>query len=249
MKSFIKLFNVLATALVLPALLLPASFVYAACPHPVKIISSTPADNAKGADPSAPIVIVWDKTTYTLPSGTHDYKPMLESINIAGGRYKLGALLTTEWGAGGKVSWNGDKETITPEAPLEPGTQYKLWTYTYTSGDEICPAYGGEIVFVTGGEPPQDNNPVRKIDISTIYHGNDQGSGKIEGEITAINDVLKILTIKESFMKSIHVILYDGLMVMRNGSFAMPANLKVGDKITGDFMGGRLYMMTATGGQ
>ena len=249
MKSFSNLLNILTAALVLPALLLPVSFAYAACTPPVKIISSAPADRSKGADPSAPVVLVWDKTTYALPAGTHDYKPMLESINIAGGRYKLGALLTTEWGAGGKVAWEGDKETIIPEAPLEPGTQYKLWTYTYTSGVEGCPAYGGEIVFVTAGEPPQDNNPVRNIDISTIYHGNEQGSGKIEGEIIALNDELKVLTVKESFMKSINVILYDGLMVMRNGGFAMPANLKVGDKIAGDFMGGRLYMITATGGQ
>ena len=64
-----------------------------------------------------------------------------------------------------------------------------------------------------------------------------------------INDELKVITVKESFMKSINVILYDGLMVMKNGNFAMPSNLKVGDKITGDFMGGRLYMITATGGQ
>lgn len=249
MKSFLKLSRMLTVAVILSALFLPVASAYAACPPPVKIISSTPADRSKGADLSAPIVIAWDKTTYTLPAGIHDYKPMLESINIAGGRYKLGALLTTEWGAGGKVSWNGNQETITPEAPLEPGTQYKLWTYTYTSGDEKCPAYGGEIVFVTAGEPPQDNNPVRKIDISSIYHGDDQGTGRIEGEITAVNDELKIMTVKESFMKSIHVMIYDGLMVMRNGSFAMPANLKVGDKIAGDFMGGRLYMITATGGQ
>ena len=247
MNSFNKLSGILIASLVLSSLLLPASIVYAACAPPVRIISSIPADKSKGADPSAPVVIVWDKTTHPLPAGTHDYKPILESINIAGGRYKLGALLTTEWGAGGKVSWNGDKETITPEAPLEPGTQYKLWTYTYTSGDEICPVYGGEIVFVTAGEPPQDNNPVRKIDISTIYHGNEHGAGKIDGEITAINDDLKVMTVKESFMKSINVILYDGLMVMRNGSFSMPAKLKVGDKIAGDFMGGRLYMITATG--
>ncbi|MCC7203073.1 MAG: hypothetical protein IT393_10500 [Nitrospirae bacterium] len=248
MKYLIKFVNTFFAGLVVTALLLPA-YSFAECPPQVKIISSTPADRAKGADPSAPIIIVWDKTTYTLPAGILDYKPMLESINIAGGRYKLGALLTTEWGAGGKVAWDGDRETIAPEAPLETGTQYKLWTYSYTSGTEKCPPYGGEIVFVTAGEPPQDNNPVRKIDISAIYHGNDEGTGKIEGEITAIHDELKLMTVKESFMKSINIILYDGLMVMRNGGFAMQANLRVGDKITGDFMGGRLYMITATGGQ
>ena len=247
--KFIRLLNAIFVGWALPTLLLLVVSAHAACPPPVRIISSTPSDKSKSADPASPIVITWDKTTHQLPTAIHDYKPMLESINIAGGRYKLGALLTTEWGAGGKASWNGDKETITPEAPLEPGTQYKLWTYTYTSGEEACPVYGGEIVFVTAGDTPQDNNPIRKIDITTIYHGNEQGSGKIEGEITVINDELKVITVKESFMKSINVILYDGLMVMKNGNFAMPSNLKVGDKITGDFMGGRLYMITATGGQ
>ncbi len=247
MKLTLKLLNVFIAGWIISALLLPIVPSYAACPPPVKIISSIPSDKSRSADPAMPIVLTWDKTTHTFQTGVHDYKPMLESINIAGGRYKLGALLTTEWGAGGKVSWDGNKETITPEAPLEPGTQYMLWTYTYTSGDESCPVYGGEIVFVTAGEPPQDDNPVRKIDLSTIYHGNDKGSGKIEGEITALNDALKVITVKESFMKSINIILYDGLMIMRNGTFAMPSNLKTGDKITGDFMGGRLYMLNATG--
>ena len=246
---FIRLLNAIIVGCALLTLLLSGISAYAACPPPVKIVSSTPADKSKSADPASPIVITWDKTTHQLPTAIHDYKPMLESINVAGGRYKLGALLTTEWGAGGKVSWDGDRQSITPEAPLEPGTQYKIWTYTYTSGNEVCPVYGGEIVFVTAGDTPQDNNPIRKIDITTIYHGNEQGSGKIEGEITVINDELKVITVKESFMKSINVILYDGLMVMKNGNFAMPSNLKVGDKITGDFMGGRLYMITATGGQ
>src|SRR3972149_3013099 len=184
MRYFFNLLNIISAGLVLPALLLPVSYAYAEC---------------------TPTVIVWDKTTHNLPGVTHDYKPMLESMNIAGGRYKLGVLLTTEWGAGGKVAWEGDKETITPEAPLEPGTQYKVWTYTYTSGVEGCPAYGGGGVFFLGGEAPLDKKPVRNIDISTIYHGNEQGSGKIEGEIIALNDELKVLTVKESFMKSINV--------------------------------------------
>ncbi|MCC6543317.1 MAG: hypothetical protein IT392_02300 [Nitrospirae bacterium] len=247
MNSLFKLFLIITIGLSLPSLLLPISYTFAGCTPVVKIISSVPADRSKGIDPSAPIIITWDKTADNLAGGTYDYKPMLESLNIAGGRYLLGVLLTTEWGAGGKVVWDGNKETVTPEAPLEPGTQYKIWTYTYTSGAEACPATGGELVFVTAGEPPQDNNPVRKIDISTIYHGNELGAGRIEGDITAINDELNIVTVKESFMKSINVILYDGLMAMRNGSLAQPSNLKVGDKITGDFMGGRLYMITATG--
>lgn len=221
--------------------------VDAICPPPLKITSSRPPNKSKDADPSAPIVITWDKTTHPLPSGEYDYKTILESINIAGGRYGLGALLTTEWGIGGKVEWDGNKQTITPEAPLEPGTQYMVWTYTYTSGMEICPRLGGEITFFTSGDPPDDNKPVRKFDLSSLYHGNEAGSGRIEGEITAINSDLSIITVKENFLKSINIILHEGIMLTRNGNFTSPAEIKVGDTVTGEFMGGRLYMLTANG--
>ncbi len=222
--------------------------VYAVCPPPLKIISSQPADKSKAADPMAPVVVTWDKTTYALPSGTHDYKPMLESINIAGGRYGLGTLLTTEWGVGGKVTWEGDKETITPESPLEPGTQYRVWTYVYTSGGEACPVYGGEIVFVTAGNPPEDNKPIRKFDLTTLYYGNEAGSGKIAGDITEINNDLHVIAVKEGVLKKINIIISEGIMVMRNGNMASLSALKVGDKVTGEFMGGRLFMITASGG-
>lgn len=220
---------------------------FAECPPPVKIISSQPANNSKNADPALPIVITWDKTTFALSTGVYDYKPNLESINIAGGRYGLGALLTTEWGIGGKAAWEGDKETITPEAPLEPGTQYKVWTYTYTSGSDMCPAIGSEIVFITAGPPPDDNKPVRKFDLTTLYHGNETGSGKVEGEIVELNNDLHVITVKEGYLKKTNMILYEGVMVMRNSGFSSTAALKVGDKITGEFMGGRLFMITATG--
>lgn len=221
--------------------------VHAACPPSLKIISSQPANKSKDADPSAPIIITWDKTTHALSSGEYDYKTILESINIAGGRYGLGALLTTEWGIGGKSEWNGNKQTITPETPLEPGTQYMVWTYTYTSGMEVCPKLGGEIIFITSGTPPDDNKPVRKLDLSNLYHGNETGSGKIEGEITSINNDLSIITIKENFLKSINIILHEGIMITRNGNFGSLADVKVGDDVTGEFMGGRLYMLTAKG--
>lgn len=222
---------------------------FAACPPPIKIVSSQPSNNSKNADPASPIVITWDKTTHAFTKSVYDYKTNLESINIAGGRYGLGALLTTEWGLGGKVTWEGDKETITPDAPLEPGTQYKVWTYTYTSGTEICPTIGGEIVFVTAGTPPDDNKPIRKFDLTTIYHGNESGAGKIDGEIIDINNDLRIVTVKEGYLKKINVMLYEGVMVMRNNNFTMPSGLKVGDKIVGEFMGGRLFMITAKGSE
>lgn len=220
---------------------------FAACPPPVKIISSQPPNNSKNVDPAPPIVITWDKTTFALSTGVYDYKPNLESINIAGGRYGLGALLTTEWGIGGKASWEGDKETITPEATLEPGTQYKVWTYTYTSGSEICPTIGGEIAFVTAGAPPDDKKPVRKFDITTLYHGNETGSGKVEGEIIEINNDLHVITVKEGYLKKLNMVLFEGVMVMRNNNFSATSALKTGDKFVGEFMGGRLFMITATG--
>jgi len=225
----------------------PSFSGYAICPPAIKLLSSRPPHQSKNGDPTAPIVLVWDRTTYQLPTGVHDYKPHLESINIAGGRYGLGTLLTTEWGIGGKVEWDGDKETITPEAPLESGTQYKVWTYVYTSGDETCPPYGGEIIFTTSGDPPEDNNPIRKIDLSSLYFGDEMGSGKVEGDIIAIHDNLPLITLRERSRKTINLILNEGIMVMRNGNPSLPTALKVGDTIVGEFMGGRLFMITATG--
>ncbi len=240
----VALYKRFASAGTIAILLLMIPSVYAACLPAVRIVSSQPADRSKDADPAAPIIMTWDKTVHTLPTGTHDYKPMLGSINMAGGRYGLGTLLTTEWGVGGQAAWDGDKEIITPEAPLEPGTQYRVWTYVYTSGGEACPANGGEIVFVTAGAPPEDNRPVRKFDLTSLYHGNEAGSGKIEGEITAIDKDLHVITVKEGMLKKVNVVLYEGIMVMKGGNLASPADLKVGDTIKGEFMGGRLYMIT-----
>lgn len=237
------LYRMFAGAGVIAPLLLFSLPVDAACLPAVRIVSSQPADRSKDADPAAPIILTWDKTEHALTAGTHDYKPMLGSINIAGGRYSLGALLTTEWGVGGQVAWDGNKETITPEAPLESGTQYRVWTYVYTSGGEVCPANGGEIVFVTAGSPPEDNRPIRKFDLTSLYHGNETGTGKIEGEIAAIDKDLHVITVKEGMLKKISVVLYEGVMVMKGGNFVSPTDLKVGDAIKGEFMGGRLYMI------
>lgn len=230
-------------AFIIIIIVLMFSLSYAACPPLLKIKSSIPPDGAKDADISSPIIIEWDKTEFNLPSGLFDYKPKLESINIAGGRYGIGTLLTTEWGIGGKVAWEGKKEIITPEAPLEPGTQYRIWTYVYTSGDEMCPPYGGEIIFITKGKPPDDNNPIRNFDLSTLYHGDKMGSGSIEGEIVSINSELGVITVKRRFSQHVNIILHDGIIIMRNGNFLPPSELKTGDRIEGKFMGGRLYMI------
>src|SRR3972149_11458422 len=97
----VALYKRFAAAWMLPAVILMNLSVDAACLPAVRIVSSQPADRSKDADPAAPIILTWDKTEHALPAGTHDYKPMLGSINIAGGRYGLGTLLTTEWGVGG----------------------------------------------------------------------------------------------------------------------------------------------------
>ena len=218
--------------------------VRATCPPPLKILSSTPENGTKNADPEAPIVIEWNRTTFELPTGPFDYKPRLRSINIAGGRYGLGTLLTTEWGVGGKVKWDGNKEIITPEKPLEPGTQYRIWTYIYTTGHEVCPPYGGEIIFVTRGDPPKDNNPIRNFDLSTLYHGDKMGAGSIEGKITRIDRKLGLISVKTGFTKELTIILKEDVMVMKGDQMLSPSELKVGDKIKGDFTGGRLYLVT-----
>ncbi|MDZ4383972.1 MAG: hypothetical protein U0940_00665, partial [Nitrospirota bacterium] len=88
------------------------------------------------------------------------------------------------------------------------------------------------------------NRPVRKFDLTSLYHGNEAGSGKIEGEITAMDKDLHVITVKEGMLKKVNVVLYEGIMVMKGGNLASPADLKVGDAIKGEFMGGRLYMIT-----
>jgi len=55
---------------------------------------------------------------------------------------------------------------------------------------------------------------------------------------------LHVITVKEGMLKKVNVVLYEGIMVMKGGNLASPADLKVGDAIKGEFMGGRLYMIT-----
>jgi len=243
MNSFFKLSGILTAGLVLPSLLLLASIAYAACPPPVRIVSSIPADKSKGADPSAPVVIVWDKTTHPLPAGTHDYKPMLESINIAGGRYGMGTLLTTEWGIGGTVSWKDNVETIIPEAPLEPGTQYRLWTYLYLTirddKPQSCARIGGEVVFKTSGAPPDDGNTVRNIDLSKIYHGDEYGHGDITGNVKELNPALDLMTVDDIKKGRVSVVIYKGVPVLKEGQFVPFGMIQVGDKVSVRFTGGR----------
>ncbi len=220
-------------------------FAEVACPPPLKMVSSSPRHLSEGASTEGPVIMSWDNETLeTLSDGLRDLKPALESVNIAGGRYGMGTLLTTEWGIGGTVSWKENVETITPEAPLEPGTQYRLWTYLYLTirdgKSEACARIGGEVVFKTAGIAPDDGNPVRKIDLSGIYHGDKYGQGDIHGRVTGLNSALGLLSVDDEKAGRVSLIIYKGIPVFRNGEFTTFDKIQVGDKVAARFTGGRV---------
>ena len=215
------------------------------CPKPLKMASSNPSYNLKGVPADSSIIITWDeKTLKTLTDGLRDLQPALESVNISGGRYGVGTLLTTEWGIGGTVSWKDSQEIITPEAPLETGTQYRVWTYLYMTLRDgqarSCPRIGGEVIFTTAGSPPDDGNPVRKIDLSKIYHGDENGHGDIRGKVTGLNSALGLLTIDDTNMGSVSLIIYKGIPVLGKGQVISFDMIKIGDKVDARFTGGRV---------
>src|SRR4030065_49605 len=81
-----------------------AEMVHAECPPVIRMISSSPANGSSGVSVDTPITITWDKETLQILSDhLRDLRPALESINIAGGRYRMGTLLTPEWGIGGEA--------------------------------------------------------------------------------------------------------------------------------------------------
>lgn len=218
------------------------------CPQVVKIISSSPANDSKGNGVDIPIVITWDDGVLNyLTNGLRDLKPALDSINISGGRYGMGTLLTTEWGIGGNVVWDGTKEIIKPEAPLEPGTQYRLWTYLYLTlrDDKIihCQRIGGEVVFSTEGKAPEDGNPVRNIDLSSLYNGDERGDGNIIGPILSIEESLRLITVKDQSMGKVSFVAYKGIPLMRKGEMVQIDKFKTGDMAEVTFTGGRAVMV------
>ncbi len=219
-------------------------FAEVACPQPLKMVSSSPRQLSEGASIDGTIIITWDKAGLeTLSEGLRDLKPVLESVNIAGGRYGMGTLLTTEWGIGGTVSWKDNVETITPEAPLEPGTQYRLWTYLYMTirdGKPVsCARIGGEVVFKTSGTTPDDGNPVRNIDLSKIYHGDEYGHGDITGNVKELNPALDVMTVDDIKKGRVSVVIYKGVPVLKEGQFVSFGMIQVGDKVSVRFTGGR----------
>ncbi|MCC7202341.1 MAG: hypothetical protein IT393_06760 [Nitrospirae bacterium] len=220
-------------------------FAKVACPPPLKMVSSTPRHLSEGVSLDAPVIIEWDKKTLeTLSEGLRDLVPALESINIAGGRYRMGTLLTTEWGIGGSVSWTDNGEMITPEAPFEPGTQYRLWTMLYLTirdGDaESCPGIGGEVVFKTAGTPPADGNPVRKLDLSKIYHGDQYGHGDIRGMVRELDLDLSVMTVDDARLGSVILVIYKGIPIFKEGQLIQFGMIKTGDNVSIRITGGRV---------
>src|SRR3990172_8588855 len=201
-----------------------------ACPPSIKMVSSSPRHLSEGVSTEGPVIITWDRDTLeTFSDGLRDLKPALESVNIAGGRYGMGTLLTTEWGIGGTVSWKGNEETITPEAPLEPGTQYRLWTYLYLTirdgKPQSCARIGGEVVFKTAGISPADGNLVRNTDLSKIYHGDEYGHGDITGNVKELNPALDLMTVDDIKKGKVSVVIYKGVPVLKEGQF-IPFGMK-----------------------
>ncbi|MBI5192593.1 MAG: Ig-like domain-containing protein [Nitrospirae bacterium] len=218
------------------------------CPQVVKIISSSPANNSKDNSIDSSIVITWDDGVMDyLTNGLRDLKPALDSINISGGRYRMGTLLTTEWGIGGNVVWDGKKEIIKPDAPLEPGTQYRLWTYLYLTlrNDKVlhCPRIGGEVVFTTEGKAPEDGNPVRNIDLSSLYNGDERGNGNISGPILSIEGSLRLITVKDQSMGKVSFVAYKEIPLMQKGEMVQIDKFKAGDMVEVTFTGGRAVMV------
>lgn len=214
------------------------------CPPSIKILSSSPRHLSEGASTDGTVIITWDKDTLeNLSDGLRDLKPALESVNIAGGRYGMGTLLTTEWGIGGTASWMGNVEIIVPEATLEPGTQYRVWTYLYMTirdgKPQSCKRIGGEVVFNTAGVSPADGNLIRNIDLSKIYHGDEYGHGDTSGTVKDLNLALNLVTLDDIIMGKISVVIYKGIPIFKEGQMIPFESIQVGDKAAIRFTGGR----------
>jgi hypothetical protein len=220
------------------------------CPTP-PIIMVGANMNVTAHDPKAPIVLALDRAVDMIPytdpktgkqaTSPYDFRPFLNAVNIAGGRYKLGRLLTSESGAGGTVEWHGAQMVITPENPLEPGTQYVVWVYKYISINGVpCPRLGNRLFFKTAGEPPKDGNPIRKINLSSIWRGTTNGTQRLTGKVIRVHPTLNLVSLKTKEQGDIQIILDEGSLIMRGEKTLMKSDLQPGDTVQAEFYGERL---------
>lgn len=220
------------------------------CPTP-PIIMVGANMNVAAHEPKATIVLALDRAVDMIPftdpkSGKkltqpYDFRPFLNAVNIAGGRYKLGALLTSESGVGGKVDWQGAQMIITPEDPLEPGTQYVVWVYKYISINGVpCPRLGTRLFIKTAGEAPKDGNPIREINLSAIWRGTTNGTQRLTGMVTGVHPKLNLVSLDTKEQGAIQIILDEGSVIMKGEKLLNKPDLKPGDAVQVEFYGERL---------
>lgn len=220
------------------------------CPVP-PIMMAGANMNVTEHDSRKPIVIAWDRAVDMVPfidpktgkKGTapYDFRPFLNNMNIAGGRYGLGTLLAGEGGLGGAVRWEGAQMVITPEAPFEPGTQYVIWVYKFISIDGVqCPRLGNRLFFKTAGEAPNDGNPVRGVNLAAVWRGNSSGAQRLTGTIAGVHPVLNIVSIDTRELGAITIVADEGSLIMKGERMLARTDLKPGDGVQAEFYGDRL---------
>src|SRR3989304_8190008 len=104
---------------------------------------------------------------------------------------------------------------------------------------EYCSRMGGEIIFKTAGEPPEDGNPVRGLDLSALYHGDESGKAILQGLLTDLNLPLRVLTIRDKAIGPVRLIVYEGTPLLRQGSMVTLDSLQSGDMMEVILTGGR----------
>ncbi len=220
------------------------------CPTPPIIVPGVKMNTA-AHDPKAPIVWALDRAVDMIPytdpksgrklSHPYDFRPFLNSINIAGGRFGLGNLLTSESGVGGRVDWQGAQMVITPEDPLEPGTNYVVWVYKYISNNGVpCPRLGTRLFFKTAGKTPKDGNPIRAINLSGIWRGTSNGMQRLHGKVSGVHPTLNLVSLDTREQGPIQIILDEGGVIMKGEKLLTKAELKPGNAVQVEFYGERL---------
>ena len=229
------------------------AFAAMECPKPAIMMAGADL-NVAAHDPKAPLRIAWDRAVDMVPftdpttgkKGTqpYDYRPFLNNVNIAGGRYGLGTLLAGAGGIGGTVEWDGAQMVITPEDTLEPGTQYVVWVYKYISVDGVpCPRLGNRLFFKTAGEPPKDGNPIREVNLPSIWRGNSNGAQRLTGTIGGIHPKLNLVSLESKEYGPIQILVDEGAMIMHGEKVLARTDLMPGMAFQAEFFGERLTSM------